>query len=77
MIMTKTQQEIMREGYRALIDSLGVVDAMRFIQYYSSGQGDYTQERHQWLARTPLDDILTSMKQRSEDDNERYDEIIH
>lgn len=75
--MTKTQQEIIRQGYQALIDSLGVVDTIRFLQYYSSGQGNYTQERHQWLDQIPLDDILTSMKQQGEEDNNQYDEIIN
>lgn len=56
--MTKTQQEVIREGYEALINSLGIVDTMRFIQHYSSGQGDYTKERHQWLEKTPLDDFF-------------------
>ncbi len=74
--MTKTQQEIIREGYKALVNSLGIVDTIRFIQYYSSGQGDYTQERLQWLDKTPLDEVFASMKQQPEDDNHKYDEII-
>lgn len=45
--MLKTQQEIIRQGYKALVDSLGVVDAIRFIQHFSPGQGDYTQERRE------------------------------
>jgi hypothetical protein len=74
--MPKTQQEIIRQGYQALVNSLGVVDAIRFIQHFTPGQGDYTRDRHQWLDPTPLGDILTSMKQRREDDAEQYDEII-
>jgi hypothetical protein len=75
-MMTKTQQEIVSQGYQALVDALGVVDAIRFIQHFSSGQGDYTQERHVWLDRTSLQDILTLMRQHREDDPERYDEIV-
>ncbi len=52
--MPKTQQEIIKQGYQALFNSLGVVDAIRFIQYFTPGQGDYTKERHEWLDRTPL-----------------------
>ncbi|BBD57133.1 hypothetical protein [Planktothrix agardhii] len=74
--MTKTQQEIIKQGYQALIDSLGVVDAIRFINYFNLGQGDYTQDRHQWLNQTPLDEILLSMKQHREDESNQYDEII-
>ena len=52
------------------------MDAIRFIQHFTSGQGDYTKERHEWLDQTPLEDILTSMRQRREDDETQYDEII-
>jgi len=52
--MPKTQQEIIRQGYQALVNSLGVVDAIRFIQHFTPGQGDYTKERHEWLDQTPL-----------------------
>jgi len=74
--MPKTQQEIIRQGYQALVNSLGVVDAIRFIQHFTPGQGDYTKERHKWLDQTPVEDILTSMRQRREDDETQYDEII-
>jgi len=74
--MPKTQQEIIRQGYQALVNSLGVVDAIRFIQHFTPGQGDYTKERHEWLDQTPLEGILLSMRQRREDDETQYDEII-
>ncbi len=74
--MTKTQQEIVRQGYQALINTLGVVDSIRFIQYFSQGQGDYTKERHQWLDNTSLEELFQLMKQHPESDNTQYDEII-
>ena len=74
--MTKTQEEIVRQGYQALVDALGVVDAIRFIHHFSPGRGNYTQERHQRLNRTSLQDILTLMRQHREDDLDRYDEIL-
>lgn len=73
--MTNTQQEIIQKGYQALIDSLGVVDTIRFIQYFSPGQGDYTQDRHQWLEKMSLNDIFLAMKQSEQNDNNQYDEI--
>ncbi|MBW4561202.1 MAG: hypothetical protein KME32_08570 [Mojavia pulchra JT2-VF2] len=74
--MTRTQQEIIRQGYQALVDSLGVVDAIRFIQHFSPGQGDYTKERHQWLDKKSLEDVFAQMKQRPEEDPNQYEEII-
>jgi hypothetical protein len=75
--MTRTQQEIIRQGYKAWIDSLGIADAIKFIQYYNSpGTGDYTKERHQWLDKKSLDDVFTEIKQLREDDTNQYEEII-
>lgn len=74
--MLKTQQEIVRQGYQVLVDTLGVVDALRFIQYFSPGQGDYTQERQAWVGQTSLDDIFGAIEQQQNDDTTQYDEVI-
>lgn len=54
-----------------------VVDAIRLIQHFSPGHGDYIQERHQWLDKVPLDGIFTEMRQykalKTEDD---FEEVI-
>nr|WP_293055373.1 MULTISPECIES: hypothetical protein [unclassified Moorena] len=73
--MIKPQQEIIKQGYQALVDALGMVDAIRFIQYFNWGQGDYTQERHQWLNQKPLNEIINSIKEQQDDSNQ-YDEIL-
>ncbi len=39
--------EIRQQGYEALIDSLGVVGMLRFIQELDAGSGDYTKEKYQ------------------------------
>ena len=62
--------------YKALVDSLGVVDAIRFIQHFSPGEGNYTEERHQWLQRKSLDDVLENIGQLSKDDINQYREVI-
>ncbi len=74
--MIRTQQEIIRHCYKALVDSLGVADTIRFIQYFSPGKGDYTKERHQWLDKISLEDFIADMKQRREDEPNQYEEII-
>ena len=60
--MSKTQQEIVQQGYQALVDFLGVVDAIRFIQHFSPGQGDYTQlkqqEPHTYPAREVCEECV-------------------
>ena len=72
----KTQNEIIEQGYKALVDSLGVVDAIRFIQHFSSGEGNYTEERHQWLQQKSLDDLIGDIEQLSKDDLNQYEEVI-
>lgn len=72
----KTQNEIIKQGYNALINSLGITDTIRFIQYFSPGKGDYTKERHQWLDEKTLADVLLEMKELQEEDTNQYDEII-
>lgn len=74
--MMKTQYEIIKQGYDALINSLGVTDTIRFIQYFSPGKGDYTKERHQWLDKKTLAEVKVEMKQLQSDDTNQYDEII-
>jgi hypothetical protein len=74
--MPKTQQEIIQQGYQALVNALGVVDAIRFIQHFTPGQGDYTRDRHQWLDKIPLEDILKAMQQVPAFDTAQYEEII-
>ena len=72
----KTQNQIIEQGYQALVNSLGVVDTIRFIQHFSPGEGNYTEERHQWLEQKSLDDILEDIDQLGPDDLNHYQEII-
>lgn len=73
---TKTYQEIVTQGYQALMDSLGIVDAIRFIQYLNPGQGDYTQDRDQWLSEHTLQEIFDQMRQKKTGNPQQYEEII-
>nr|WP_246605377.1 hypothetical protein [Sphaerospermopsis torques-reginae] len=74
--MMKTQNEIIKQGYNALINSLGITDTIRFIQYFSPGKGDYTKERHQWLDEKTLTEVLAEIKQLETEDTNQYEEII-
>jgi len=46
------QSEIRILGYRALIESLGVVGMLQFLQQLDIGKGNYTQERHRSIETT-------------------------
>ena len=68
--------EVIKQGYNALINSLGITDTIRFIQYFNPGKEDYTKERHQWLDEKNLRDVLTEIKQLEIEDSNQYEEII-
>jgi hypothetical protein len=56
--------ELQRKGFKALVDALDIVDAMRFIHQYDSGSGDYTKECHQWLDQLTIDDFHNYVRQK-------------
>lgn len=58
--------EITREGIRILCRELGVADTARFINHFSAGYGDYTEEREQLFASMTLDELVSEMKRMRE-----------
>lgn len=50
------------EGFAALVKSLGWVNAVRFIQQYERGQGDYTRERDQLLPNWDAETLVQKAK---------------
>jgi len=72
----KTKEEIIRQGYSALVESLGVTDAVRFLQHFRLGKGDYTKERHQWLDEQSLTEVWEQMEELSDPNQKGYEEII-
>ena len=56
--------EITKEALRVLYKEIGVVNTVRFINQFSSGYGDYTQERKQLFADMTLENILAEIKQK-------------
>lgn len=71
-----TPIELYRKGFQALVDTLGYVEAVRFIHLFDKGSGDYTQERHQWLDSLTMDEILADVKQRQSDEIDRSEKSI-
>jgi len=51
-VTVRELEKIRREGLKALKEKLGVEGMIKFIQMYSDGKGDYTEER-----RKILDDL--------------------
>jgi hypothetical protein len=52
-----TLHQIRVIGFEALIHELGPAGAIRFIQQYETGQGDYTRDRKKHLPRQSVREI--------------------
>ncbi len=62
-ISYKTSIDIQRRGYVALLKELGVVDFIRFIQEFEKGEGNYTEDRHQWQDGFSVREIVKKIKE--------------
>jgi hypothetical protein len=60
--------EISRRARNALIQELGVVDTLRFLNQFRAGSGDYTKEREQLFKGESAGSLMANIKaQRNAD----------
>ncbi len=59
-----TLEQIRLSGLDALARELGVVGMVRFLQQFEMGKGDYSAERHHWLADTSVQILAEEIQQR-------------
>jgi hypothetical protein len=59
----KTLNQVREEGMSTLVRSLGQVDAVRFLQQFDVGKGDYTAERVQILGDPSVDEVALKIGQ--------------
>lgn len=62
----RTLDEINRLATEILFRELGVVDATRFFNQFTLGQGDYTKDRETWLADISLDQAVSEIRSERE-----------
>lgn len=58
--------EISRRATHILFKEMGVVDTIRFLNQFSMGQGDYTNDREKWLGEVSLDEAISRIKEQKE-----------
>lgn len=63
---TLTLEQIHTQGLRALVDELGSVGAVCFLQLTEAGLGDYSRERHQRIGKQS---VLSLVKQSKRGEN--------
>ena len=61
-IQTKPLSEITRHALELLSKEMGIVDTVRFLNQFTTGYGDYTEEREALFKDLTLDEILTEIK---------------
>jgi len=59
-----TDQEFERYALAVLGRELGVDGLARFLRVYRAGTGDYTRDRHKWLAEATVEDIMSEAQGR-------------
>ena len=62
--MNMTLDQIKKLGYEALLEKLGPVGMVRFLQQFEMGRGDYTKDREKWLGDTTVEDLIREIKSR-------------
>lgn len=65
-MQTRPISEISRRATHILFKEMGVVDTIRFLNQFSMGQGDYTEEREKWLGDISLDEAISQIKAQKE-----------
>lgn len=45
----RTAKQLAADGFDALVEKLGMADAIRYVKLNDLGEGDYTRDRHKWL----------------------------
>ncbi|MAU01176.1 MAG: hypothetical protein CL608_28870 [Anaerolineaceae bacterium] len=71
MLDSKPLAQITQEAIQILYEKLGIVDTVRFLNQFTIGYGDYTAERDALFADITLDDILTNIKRKRKQEENR------
>ena len=65
--MTAVQRslsEVNHQAIRLLAEHIGIVDTFRFVNQFTTGHGNYTEERHALFDHLTLDDIVSAIENR-------------
>lgn len=62
-----TPNEIRRAGIQFLVQGLGTVGMVRFLQQSEMGWGDYTEDRHQWLENPTPEEVRADILRLKQD----------
>jgi len=61
-VQTKPLSEITQQAIELLCKEMGIVNTLRFLNQFTTGYGDYTQERESLFKDLTLDEVLSALK---------------
>jgi hypothetical protein len=64
MAAFKPLSEVNHQAIRLLAEKIGVVDTIRFVNQFTTGHGNYTEERHALFGHLTLADILATIEHK-------------
>lgn len=64
IIEARPLAEITTLALKVLYKEIGIVNTLRFVGQFTTGYGNYTQEREQLFADMTLDDIVSEIKRK-------------
>ncbi|HID99386.1 MAG TPA: hypothetical protein EYP59_03755 [Thiotrichaceae bacterium] len=62
-IQAKPLNDINKEAIDILCQQMGLVNTVRFVNQFSTGYGNYTEEREQFFANMTLDDVVSEIEE--------------
>jgi hypothetical protein len=64
-VQTKPLSEITEQAIEVLSREMGIVATLRFVNQFTTGYGNYTEEREALLGERTLDEILSEIRDRN------------
>ena len=62
LISDISDEEFERRTLDAVEREFGIGGVARFLMLHRSGKGDYTAERHEWMDKLTIDDIIQDLE---------------
>lgn len=66
-VALKPLREVTQEALHILFREIGVANTIRFLNQFSLGQGNYTEEREQLFADLSFDELMKAIRDRRSD----------
>lgn len=63
VVQMRPLAEITQEAIKVLFHTLGVVNTVRFINQFTTGYGNYIEEREALFGELTLDEVISEIKQ--------------